>query len=241
MKARLVRSFSYLAQYLHERKYFKRADGLIAVSENDREYYRKFVPANKVHLIPNFLDEASYQVAGQKEPYIVITGNFHSFQNYFGLKWFLENVWNSELWHNVDFYVAGRGAGQALASISQEQANEKIRCLEDLEDVRGLIAKASAAIVPLWHGSGTRLKCIEAMALKTQLISTSIGAEGIHHQGSILIADEPEQFRRNILKVVAGEVDHTDQAYHVFMKSYSLASNKRTIEALIQSMPYDRS
>ena len=66
------------------------------------------------------------------------------------------------------------------------------------------IASAKATVVPLLHGSGTRLKCVESMALKTQIISTDLGAEGIEHEGSIITADDPYKFKSEILEVLQG-------------------------------------
>ena len=58
--------------------------------------------------------------------------------------------------------------------------------------------------MPLRYGAGTRLKIIESMALGTPVVSTSKGAEGLEvtHEENILIADEPEEFARNIIEVL---------------------------------------
>jgi glycosyltransferase involved in cell wall biosynthesis len=55
-------------------------------------------------------------------------------------------------------------------------------------------------IVPLWSGSGIRIKILEAMALGKTIISTTIGASGINYQNkkNILIADTAEQFANQI-------------------------------------------
>jgi glycosyltransferase involved in cell wall biosynthesis len=51
-------------------------------------------------------------------------------------------------------------------------------------------------IVPLFSGSGIRIKIIEGMVCGKTVISTTIGAEGIHYTNleDILIADEPVGF-----------------------------------------------
>jgi glycosyltransferase involved in cell wall biosynthesis len=51
-------------------------------------------------------------------------------------------------------------------------------------------------IVPLLAGSGMRIKIIEGLALGKAIVSTSIGAEGIHavHNESICIADSAQEF-----------------------------------------------
>lgn len=235
-KEKMIRAFAYLAQAGHERAFFRKADIIVAVSEQDMGYYKRFLPAKKLWLIPNFIDESWYTPSGEKEPYIVMTGNFHSFQNYFGLEWFIKNVWRDELREMTWFWIVGRGAGQALKKITGKNSGDNIVVKEDVEDIREYIGRAAAAIVPLWHGSGTRLKCLEAMALKTQVISTNTGAEGIDHQGSIRIADTPEKFREFIKKSLKGELDCTDEANEIFLKKYSLKANMEYLGRLIDTL-----
>jgi len=55
-------------------------------------------------------------------------------------------------------------------------------------------------VVPLFSGSGIRVKILEAMAEGKMVISTSIGAEGIEASNgeNILIADDADSFARQI-------------------------------------------
>ncbi len=227
----------YFTHYIHERIYFRKADMLVAVSEHDAIYYRRYIKKDKIVVIPNFLDEALYSVEkGRTEEYIIMTANFLAFQNEVGVSWFLEKVWNETLSKQIKLILAGIGSIEVLAKIRKNHKVQNVEALGKKDDLKGLIHKARLAIVPLLDGSGTRLKCIEAMALKTQLLSTSRGAEGIEHDGSILIADEPLDFQQKILDVFSLEVDTTVQAYDVFMKKYSLAANSIIFQAMLEKL-----
>ena len=61
-----------------------------------------------------------------------------------------------------------------------------------MEDVRPFYASATAVVVPLRVGSGTRLKILEAMAAGVPVVSTRLGAEGIDatHDIHLLLADD---------------------------------------------------
>jgi glycosyltransferase involved in cell wall biosynthesis len=48
-----------------------------------------------------------------------------------------------------------------------------------VESVQPYLARASALVVPLAIGGGTRLKIVEALALATPVVSTTIGAQGL--------------------------------------------------------------
>jgi glycosyltransferase involved in cell wall biosynthesis len=53
-------------------------------------------------------------------------------------------------------------------------------------------------------GSGTRLKVLEGLAMGRPLVSTSLGCEGItaEHGKHLLVADDPVEFARSVLRAV---------------------------------------
>lgn len=65
-----------------------------------------------------------------------------------------------------------------------------------VRDVRPVIGRAWASIVPLRGGGGTRFKILESMALGTPVISTSKGVEGLDvvDGEQVLIADDAATF-----------------------------------------------
>jgi glycosyltransferase involved in cell wall biosynthesis len=67
--------------------------------------------------------------------------------------------------------------------------------------VRPHLARSTAIVVPLRSGGGTRLKILEAMAMARPVVSTAIGAEGLHvaHGRDILIGDAPERLADHIV------------------------------------------
>jgi polysaccharide biosynthesis protein PslH len=220
---------------LHERKYFNKADKLIVVSEQDFNYHCEFVKKNKIHIIPNFLVEDNYAISlVKKENYIIFTGSFYSFQNQEGLIWFLKEVWNEELKSKCQLLIVGNNSIEYLKSLHVNE--DKILAVGMVEDIKPYIAKAKVAIVPLCHGSGTRLKCIEAMALRTRIISTTKGAEGlVNSNDCIVIADDPNIFRKKIMESIEQYMDAspTTTAYQIFLDNYSLKCNKKNIIELL--------
>jgi glycosyltransferase involved in cell wall biosynthesis len=232
----LVRWFSWRAQSWHEKFYFPKADALICVSSDDFLFHKEFMARRKMHIIPNFIDERLYLPSPKKEDYIIMTGNFNSFQNFHGMQWFLNEVWNDEIGAITRLVLLGSGAPEALDRIREGRSLPGIQALESAADFTGMISRARIALVPLWHGSGTRLKCIEAMALKTQIVSTTKGAEGIAHDGGIVIADTPAEFRDSIRECISGGLDTTTPAFEAFRRDYSLDANAIKLGKLIRSL-----
>ena len=64
-------------------------------------------------------------------------------------------------------------------------------------------------IVPLFSGSGMRVKILEGMALGKVVITTQMGKEGIHAEDGkhLLEADTPAAFIEQISSVLSGQKD----------------------------------
>lgn len=75
-------------------------------------------------------------------------------------------------------------------------AADDVNVVGEVPDVRPYLERASVLIVPLQIGGGTRLKIVEALAVGTPVVSTTIGAEGLGlvDRRDIVLADTNESF-----------------------------------------------
>jgi polysaccharide biosynthesis protein PslH len=62
-------------------------------------------------------------------------------------------------------------------------------------------------IVPLRIGGGTRLKIVESLAIRTPVVSTTIGAQGLDlaHGEDVLLADDADEFVRQTVRALQNE------------------------------------
>jgi hypothetical protein len=67
-------------------------------------------------------------------------------------------------------------------------------------------------------------------------VSTTKGAEGIAHDGGIVIADTPAEFRDSIRECISGGLDTTTPAFEAFRRDYSLDANAIKLGKLIRSL-----
>lgn len=217
---------------LHERLYFNKAAAVLVVSDDDHAYHTRFLPERKVFTVPNFLDQADYRLSGKKQQRVlVMTANFGVYMNFAGLKWFIENVWDEELAARYDLWLVGRGSKEALKRITGREEYQNIVAFGKVDDVKWYISVASAVIIPLIHGSGTRLKCLEAMALKTPVIATSKGVEGVKSK-HFIVADEPAAFKQSLLNFDDTK-DNGALLQQDFQREYSLEVNKQRLHQII--------
>lgn len=232
----LYKNIRYVLDTMHEWIYFRRADVLIGVSDEDLEYYKCWIKNTAAYLIPNYINEKEYQDyhVEVKKSQVIMTGNFYAFQNNRGLRWFLDEVWDEQLASLANFIIVGHGSIEHFNRIKQENAFVKnVRALGSVDDIKKHIAESKVAVIPLLHGSGTRLKCIEAMALKTNIIGTNLGLEGIEHNGSILIAENAHDFKSKLMKVLNNEIHNEEKVYDTFLRNYSSRSNTPKLKEII--------
>ncbi|TAL65021.1 MAG: glycosyltransferase, partial [Bacteroidetes bacterium] len=71
------------------------------------------------------------------------------------------------------------------------------------KDLRPFWKNASVFIVPLWYGSGIRIKILEALANGIPVVSTEKGAEGLPDKikKKIIIVNTSQEFQMAIRKV----------------------------------------
>ncbi|MCK4664377.1 MAG: glycosyltransferase family 4 protein, partial [Bacteroidales bacterium] len=143
------------------------------------------------------------------------------------------------LFNQTELLLAGKGSEELVDNLQKEMSLKNIKTTGTVDDIKPFIASAKASIIPLWQGSGSRLKCIEAMALKTQIISTSLGAEGIKHEGTILLADNAIDFQNSILQVLNNQTDYTIKAFEICKKQYSLDAILISLDKIIKNLLED--
>ena len=156
----------------------------------------------KVEIIPNCIDLASYIYIREhpQSDTLIFTGSLTYKPNYDAMCWFLENVFP---------LLRLRIPGLRLV-ITGEHANLPLPAADGVwltgmvEDVRPLIARSWVSIVPLQTGGGTRLKVLEPMALRTPVVSTSKGVEGlaVQNDAHLLIADDHQEFSTAVLRLM---------------------------------------
>lgn len=183
-------------------------DGLFTVTEKDLNLFKEYCSKIPSTFIPTGLDVTKEKMLGklelvQKEiPTIFHLGALDWMPNQEGIIWFLSNVWPIVLNKapEAKIYIAGRRPFKELYAWQ----NESIIIEGEIEDAGKFIESHDIMIVPLFSGSGMRVKIIEGMMLGKAIISTKIGAEGIevHPDKDIILAETKEEFANAILELI---------------------------------------
>ncbi len=87
----------------------------------------------------------------------------------------------------------------------QALASEHVRVTGRVDAVKPYLEGAGCMVVPLRIGGGTRLKIVEALALETPVVSTTVGAEGLglEDQKHLALADTPGELADTLAALLA--------------------------------------
>jgi glycosyltransferase involved in cell wall biosynthesis len=132
-------------------------------------------------------------------PSVFHLGSMDWMPNQEAMNWFIQEVWYdlSADYPTLHFYLAGRNIPLEFYDYNNQN---NIRVLGEVEDAIRLMNDKAIMIVPLFSGSGIRVKILEGMALGKCIVSTNLGAQGIDAVDGehILIANTAEEFRAKL-------------------------------------------
>ncbi|HTZ74134.1 MAG TPA: glycosyltransferase [Candidatus Aquilonibacter sp.] len=189
-----------------EERACRNCDGVLAVSEDDRQaMLREFGVAN-VSVLPTGVDTDFFQPSqvASRPGRIVFVGSMDWDPNEDGIAWFLRDIYPSirRGAPMASLAVVGRNPSPHLRALASRQPD--VDLTGRVADVRPYLASAEVVIVPLRVGGGTRIKIPEAMAMRKAVVSTTIGAEGLPFRKGreICIADNPEDFAETVITLL---------------------------------------
>jgi glycosyltransferase involved in cell wall biosynthesis len=207
-----------LAQWLklarYERAVMHGADGVVAVSEEDRRMLLRLQPAARIGVVPNGVDTAHFSrsaLAGERAGPVSLAANTLVFSgtldfrpNVDAVLWFMREVLPRIRARRpeVRLLVVGKRPAPALRALA---AQGLLTLTGEVPDARPYIAGAAVYVVPMRIGGGVRLKLLEALALEVPVVSTTMGAEGVaglRADEHCLLADDPADFAIAVLRLL---------------------------------------
>jgi glycosyltransferase involved in cell wall biosynthesis len=225
-----IRGFFYRREY---RKFYReeiavcrRQEAIFTTSTRDQQILDEDVPKIPKFIIPNGVDLSYFHPSNDEpEPHsLVFTGMMGYVPNYEGMLYFLDDILPliKNRIPDVKVYIVGKQPPEIL----RDRSSENVIVTGFVEDVRPYVWRSGVYIVPLTMGGGTRLKVLEALAMKKPVVTTSIGSEGINvrHEEEVLIADDPESFAEAVIRLIKDKAlrrSLTQRGYELMKEEYT--------------------
>jgi len=188
-----------------EKAMLNRYDVLVPITSRDEAILNSLGNTKPTHVSQTGIDSSVLipYAKNLEHPTLFHLGSMEWAPNQEGLIWFVDKCWPliHEKYPKLKFYVAGRNAPHWL---QKKMEFPNIEFVGEIENAYEFMNSKSVMIVPLFSGSGMRVKIIEGMALGKSIVTTPIGAEGIHviHNKHLLIAENENDFVQAVSNLI---------------------------------------
>ncbi|MCU0430807.1 MAG: glycosyltransferase family 4 protein [Cytophagaceae bacterium] len=207
-------------------------DAILAITPEDARYYHVQGFTGPVLHVPAGATVPAVMPDVPRTKALGFIGSLEWLPNLQGVEWFVKNCWPAlhAAFPDKVFYIAGKHT-PATWWVRQESG---VQVLGEVENAQEFMASCQLFLVPLLSGGGMRIKIVEAMALKTPVVSTLIGAEGIAAEDGkeILLASDAEQMKE---KIRFGW-QHPEEAAHIGLQGAEVARNKYDWNTITQHL-----
>ena len=179
----------------------EKIDAIVPVTDRDRDAIKKYgikASIETCHIGMNLdrleeaLEKAKQNKINPEKNSLFYIGALDWLPNQEGLDWFLDKVWPSihKNYPEVKFYVAGR----RMPDKYFRKSRENVIFVGEVEDAYEFMISKSIMVVPLFTGSGMRVKIVEGMGLGKAIIASKTAIEGINakHTDHAMIAEDKD-------------------------------------------------
>jgi len=203
---KLLLVWNYRAMRRYEDEICRMFDLILAVSEQDRVFYRDVYRTPNAVLLENGVDLDYFQKLPERHEErvkLVFVGTMGWMPNSDGVKFFVAEVLPliRAAFPEVEVDIVGKNPPADVQRLAEIPG---VHVTGTIDDVRPYVWSSQVVVVPLRFGGGTRLKILEAFAMCKPVVSTTLGCEGIGctHDKDILIADSAEGFARAVIRLL---------------------------------------
>ena len=183
----------------------RKADITLVVSPVEIELFREEAPDVDVRLLSNI--HSIYPTAGSfaERQDILFIGGYEHPPNVDAMTWFLDEIMPRVVEANpaIRLHIVGGHLPEALAA----RASDNVLIDGFVADITPLFNSIRLSIAPLRYGAGVKGKINSSLSYGVPMVATSMAAEGMGlvHEKDILIADDPEAFAREVVRLYDDE------------------------------------
>lgn len=201
-----------------EHRESRRAAVNLMVSAEDAYRLRDVAGEIPTAVIPNGVDVDFFCEEGRatRKPYsLVFAGGMDWFPNRDAIEWLSTELWPLLVADEPRRTLTIIGRSPPSAAIDLAARDPRVRVLGFVDDVRPYIEEAYAYLCPIRLGGGTRLKVLDALAMRRPLVATALSVDGLE------LNDGVHYLRANSAAEIAAQVRRLDTDASLYLQLQS--------------------
>lgn len=213
----------------HERSVAAKVDAIFAVSNSDAQLYRSSFNAQKIIVLPVFIDFEPAAPAG-RGCFCLYHGNLSVPENEKAAMWLLFNVFSLT---EIPFIIAGKKPSRFLKRLVSKHPNVSLVADPTNKMLDDLITKAQCHVLPSFNKTGIKLKLVHALYRGRFCIVNEAAVEGTGLESLCEQASNAVEFREKVTQCY--NLDYTaEQAAVREQLLQSLFNQAQQVQTLIQ-------
>jgi len=181
----------------------------ITCSEIDRDRLISLTGNSRVEEVPNGVDTDYFQSDDsiQQQQSLIFAGTLSWYPNIEAIRFIAYEIWPRirDTLPDVTIDIIGAHPPQDIERVGK--SDERFHVHGFVDDVRPFLDKAAVYVCPIKDGGGTKLKILDALAMKKAVVAHPVACEGIHVQEGkhVLFADNTDQYVCHIKQLLKDE------------------------------------
>lgn len=188
-----------------EKKFWQKANRVVAMSEADKKVMRDQNPTLTVDLVPNGVDTDFFKLEernNHKTQTVLFVGNFKWLQNREAVAYLVNQVWPQIIKQlpKAKLWIVGKFPTSDVLRLG----SDSVLISSDIEDIRDAYSNSDVMLAPIYGPGGTRYKILESMATGLPVVTTPIGIEGLNaiHNREALICKTKQTLASETVRVL---------------------------------------
>lgn len=198
----LVHIFRFIEVFLYELIWLKKVKSLICVSKNDQEIFQKYFKVKNTYVLPNGLDLKNKLREKNKSNTLRLgfIGSINHPPNKQAISTLLYKI--APKLDGVMNFTLTVVSKDINKFVNPNSLSRNIKFYDEINDLSLFFNNIDLLVTPIYSGSGSRIKILDAISHQVPIISTKMGIEGILEEllGCVSIANTTGEFVNEIKK-----------------------------------------
>jgi glycosyltransferase involved in cell wall biosynthesis len=198
----LLRTFAFELDEL------RKFDSVWVCSDVDSSRMSYRIGPDRIKVVENIVDAHNLASINRynSEPAVLMIASFDYDPNKTGAEFFVAKVWPRirSVIPEAQLWLVGKNSQSRIQEWSGKQG---ILVTGMVDDVRPYLERAMISVAPIFVGTGTKLKILEALGAGLPVVTTTIGVEGIEARNGVnlLIANTSENFAEHCIRLLTDQ------------------------------------